>query len=295
MRLWTYRLFLNAWAGKRRQAVLLPSFGRWWFGSELEAAFARDYRLFRDCVDVHTAWGVPPPRTRPCLPAHRVGREQSPFSGVGAVPRANGQRWRYSETWGDHRLTRSYVTRRPGGGGSAIPTAVEAAGRRELSYRRAVGGGDMPVLRAGEKKQGGSKRLAKPAYCNFAPHVRLPGESDAEHEAWLHALEERGWGRLAPGAASGLALGDDEAGWGFWRGNVLAELRQQAEASMVVQAELDAAWDASGMPHPAETAESGLEVLTPPSRAALVTTILSDHADDVWSVGGGTDDEGDRA
>ncbi len=278
VRLWTYRLFLNTWAGKRRQLLLHPCFHRWWFSSELEAAFARDYRLFRDCVDVNAALGVPRPKTRPCLAAVRVGREQSPFSGVSAAPNSSVKRWRYRETWGQHRASGSYVTRWPGEARRPIPSGVVAAGLREKSFRKAVIQGNIPTMRDRVGRDGTEMRAAKPPYCNFDIGLRLPGESMDDFTAWLAALAEDGRG--TPVGQPDSDLPDDAAGWSAFRADVLDELRTQAHAALEAQTLLDRAWEDSGMQHPALGAsrDSELELLSVPLRSPLVVTVIDDDA-----------------
>jgi hypothetical protein len=277
---WTYRLHLNSWLGQRKQTLMLPLFQRWWFTSEYEAAFARDYRLFRDCYDVHTSLGLLPPGTRPCLPAHRVGREQSPFTGVGALPHSKTGHWRYRDSWGKSRWTGSYTAKVPGTK-DPILSGFHAAGLRERSFRSAFVGGDIAEHREGGESQ---HKAAKPPYCNFQATIRLPGESGEDHHSWLRALELAGRGRPGPGPSSQGSVPDTEGGWEDWTRSIAAELHAEAGASMILQQRLDAAWESSAeLPHPAELWRGrvpgqveSVDVL--PRRESMVRMVLQDGA-----------------
>lgn len=247
---WTYRLHLNSWLGQPKQTLMLPSLQRWWFASEHEAAFARDYRLFRDCYDVHTSLGLLPPGTRPCLPSHRAGREQSPFTGVGAVPRSKQDHWRFRSTWGDTRITGSYTSRVPGTHES-IRSGFQAAGLRERAFRDAFTSGII----AEHRKGGGNTphKVAKPPYCNFRATLRLPGETDSEHEAWLGKLQQGGWGQPKDDARASNEVAGTEAGWDEWSRDVAADLQTEAGASLTAQDRLDKVWEShEELQHPAE-------------------------------------------
>jgi hypothetical protein len=256
VRLWTYRLHLNTWMGERRLQLLTPPVSRWFFATEWEAAFARDYRLFRDVMDVHSAMGFSPPKTRGSLTCHRFGREQSPFCGVALAPHTT-DRWRYRQSWGDSPLGGRYILQ---DGDSAITSQLRAAGLRERSFRHAVLSGGLREFRRTPEGHFQSEperrfKAAKLPYCNFGPVVRLPGESLEEYRAWLESLRQRGFGQptaetLAGVESTWLDLGGASSGaadWSDWSHRAWQELQSTADVSQRLSAELDRLWTARGL------------------------------------------------